>query len=49
MYRKNVEGIKIMDENLIYGRNAIIEALESGSREFNRILISNISRADEKI
>ena len=38
-----------MDENLIYGRNAIIEALESGSREFNRILISNTSRADEKI
>ncbi len=36
-------------ENLIYGKNAIIEALESDSREFNRILISNTSRADEKI
>ena len=36
-------------ENLIYGKNAIIEALESETREFNRILISNTSRADEKI
>lgn len=38
-----------MDENLIYGKNAIIEALEKNIREFNRILISNTSRADEKI
>ncbi len=38
-----------MDENLIYGKNAIIEALETGTREFNRILISNTARADEKI
>ena len=38
-----------MDENLIYGRNAIIEALDTGNREFNRILISNTSRSDEKI
>ena len=37
------------DNTFIYGKNAIIEALESGSREFNRILISNTSRADEKI
>ena len=36
-------------ENLIYGKNAIIEALESGTREFNRILISNSARADEKV
>ena len=36
-------------ENLIYGKNAIIEALESNTREFNRILISNTSRADEKV
>ena len=35
-------------ENIIYGKNAIIEALESDTREFNRILISNTSRADEK-
>ena len=38
-----------MDNSFIYGKNAIIEALESGTREFNRILISNTSRADEKI
>ena len=37
------------DETFIYGKNAIIEALESGNREFNRILISNSSRADEKL
>lgn len=38
-----------MDISYIYGKNAVIEALESGNREFNRILISNTSRADEKI
>ena len=38
-----------MENSFIYGKNAIIEALESGDREFNRILISNTSRADEKI
>lgn len=38
-----------MDNSFIYGKNAIIEALESGTREFNRILISNTSRSDEKI
>ncbi len=37
------------EESFIYGKNAVIEALESGTREFNRILISNTSRADEKI
>ena len=37
------------EETFIYGKNAVIEALESGSREFNRILISNTSRSDEKI
>ena len=36
-------------ESFIYGKNAIIEALEANNREFNRILISNTSRADEKI
>ena len=30
-------------------KNAVIEALESGNREFNRILISNTARSDEKI
>ena len=38
-----------MDNSFIYGKNAVIEALESGTREFNRILISNTSRSDEKI
>ena len=38
-----------MDNSFIYGKNAIIEALESGTREFNRILISNTSRSDEKV
>ena len=38
-----------MDNSFIYGKNAIIEALETNNREFNRILISNTSRADEKI
>ena len=38
-----------MDESFIYGKNAVIEALESGKREFNKILILNTSRADEKI
>ena len=37
------------DESFIYGKNSVIEALEAGNREFNRILISNTSRADEKI
>ena len=38
-----------MENAFIYGKNAIIEALEAGEREFNRILISNTSRSDEKI
>ena len=38
-----------MENSFIYGKNSIIEALESGSREFNRILISSTSRSDEKI
>ena len=38
-----------MDENYIYGKNSVIEALESQTRQFNRILISNTSRNDEKI
>ena len=37
------------EQTFIYGKNAVIEALESGNREFNRILISNTSRADEKV
>ena len=38
-----------MENTFIYGKNAVIEALESESREFNRILISNNARSDEKI
>ena len=34
---------------IIYGKNAVIEALESGSREFNKILISNNAHHDVKI
>ena len=37
------------EENYIYGKNSIIEALEFGNREFNRILIANTARPDEKI
>lgn len=38
-----------MDTTIIYGKNAIIEALEKCDREFNKILISNSARADVKI
>ena len=38
-----------MENSFIYGKNAIIEALEAGEREFNRILISSTSRSDEKL
>ena len=38
-----------MDSTIIYGKNAVIEALKSGEREFNKILISNNSRSDVKI
>ena len=34
---------------IIYGKNAVIEALEKGDREFNKILISNNARTDVKI
>lgn len=37
------------EEHFIYGKNSIIEALESGDREFNKILISSTARNDEKI
>lgn len=39
-----------MENNtIIYGKNAVIEALESGNRTFNKILISNSAHADVKI
>ena len=33
----------------IFGKNSVIEALESGNRNFNKILISNNARTDVKI
>lgn len=38
-----------MEEDVIFGKNAIIEALESGSREINKILISNNIHTDGKV
>ena len=38
-----------MDSTLIFGKNAVIEALEAGDRQFNKILISNNARGDIKI
>ena len=38
-----------MENMIIYGKNAVLEALESGDREFNKILISNNSRSDSKL
>ena len=37
------------NDAIIYGKNAIIEALESGERTFNKIFISNTSHSDVKI
>ena len=36
-------------ENIIYGKNAIIEALKAKNRTFNKILISQSARADDKV
>lgn len=38
-----------MENTFIFGKNAVIEALEANTREFNKILISNNSRSDVKI
>lgn len=37
------------DSTVIFGKNAVIEALENNNREFNKILISNNARSDIKI
>ena len=37
-----------MGKTIIYGKNAIIEALEQENRNFNKILISNSARSDVK-
>lgn len=36
-------------ETIIYGKNAVIEALEKGNRTFNKILISSSAHVDSKI
>ena len=36
-------------EDVIYGKNAVLEALESSQREINKILISNSIHTDGKI
>ena len=38
-----------MESTIIYGKNAVIEALEKTDRDFNRIFIADNSRADVKI
>lgn len=38
-----------MQHDCIYGKNSIIEALEASKRSFNKILISDTARGDEKI
>jgi len=40
---------EIMNESIIYGKNAVIEALEANLRDFNKVLISDNSRLDIKI
>ena len=39
----------IQKDIVIYGKNAVIEALQSAKREFNKILISKDSHSDTKI
>jgi 23S rRNA (guanosine2251-2'-O)-methyltransferase len=38
-----------MESTIIYGKNAIIEALQSSTREFNKILIASNIHSDPKI
>jgi 23S rRNA (guanosine2251-2'-O)-methyltransferase len=41
MYKQNAGGQrKMIDENIIYGKNSVLEALSCGNREINKILIS---------
>ena len=51
MFECNAGGFKIMNENfeIIYGKNSIIEALNSSKREINKILISKNIHTDNKI
>lgn len=50
MHRPHAGGIKKMsDESIIYGKNAVTEALLSGTREINKILISKNIHSDTKL
>ena len=50
MYRKNVGDFKIMNStDFIYGKNSVLEALISGKREINKIIISKTIHTDTKI
>ena len=37
------------EESIIYGKNSVLEALISGKREINKILISKNNHADTKL
>ncbi len=41
--------VQMTELSYIYGKNSIIEALETGNREFNKILIADNTHHDEKI
>lgn len=49
MYRKNVRGFKKIMDNIIFGKNSVLEALVSGEREINKILISKNLHSDTKL
>ncbi len=49
MYRKNVRGFKKIMDNIIFGKNSVLEALISGDREINKILISKNLHSDTKL
>lgn len=49
MHRKNVRGFKKIMDNIIFGKNAVLEALVSGEREINKILISKNLHSDTKL
>ena len=48
MYKQNVRGLQIM-EDIIFGKNAVLEALEAKNREFNKVIIANNIHTDGKI
>lgn len=49
MHRKNVRGFKKIMDNIIFGKNSVLEALISGEREINKILISKNLHSDTKL